>query len=85
MSKHGKRIKNARESVERTKLYPLGEAVKMVKTNAKAKFDETVELCAQPRRRPEARRPDGPWRRQPAERHRPHIARRGVCARGQGG
>ena len=45
MAKHGKRIKNAREAVERTKLYPLDEAVKMVKTNAKAKFDETVELA----------------------------------------
>src|SRR5271167_4973185 len=45
MSKHGKRIKNARETVERTKLYKLDEAVKMVKTNAKAKFDETVELA----------------------------------------
>src|SRR5271166_2622083 len=45
MSKRGKRIKNARETVERTKLYKLDEAVKMVKTNAKAKFDETVELA----------------------------------------
>ena len=45
MSKHGKRIKNAREAVERTKLYKLDEAVKLVKTNAVAKFDETVELA----------------------------------------
>src|SRR5664279_1477300 len=45
MAHHGKRIKNARETVERTKLYPLAEAVKLVKTNAKAKFDETVELA----------------------------------------
>ncbi len=45
MSKHGKRIKNAREAVERTKLYTLQDAVKLVKTNAKAKFDETVELA----------------------------------------
>ena len=45
MSKHGKRIKNARETVERTKLYKLDEAVKLVKANAKAKFDETVELA----------------------------------------
>ena len=44
MAHHGKRIKNARESVERTKLYKLDEAVKLVKTNANAKFDETVEL-----------------------------------------
>jgi len=45
MSKHGKKITNARETVERTKLYKLDEAVKMVKTNAVAKFDETVELA----------------------------------------
>jgi large subunit ribosomal protein L1 len=44
MSKHGKRIRKAREGVERTKLYKLDDAVKLVKTNATAKFDETVEL-----------------------------------------
>ena len=44
MSKHGKKIKNAREAVERTKLYKLDEALKLVKANAKVKFDETVEL-----------------------------------------
>ena len=42
---HGKRIRNARETVERTKLYKLDEAVKMVKTSATAKFDESVELA----------------------------------------
>jgi large subunit ribosomal protein L1 len=41
----GKRIKSAREGVERTKLYPLEEAVKLVKERAKAKFDETVEVA----------------------------------------
>ena len=41
----GKRIKNAREGIERTKLYPLGDAVKLVKKRAKAKFDETVEIA----------------------------------------
>lgn len=45
MAKTGKRIKNARETVERERLYPLGEAVKLVKDNATAKFDETVELA----------------------------------------
>ena len=45
MSKHGKRIRKAREGVERTKLYKLDDAVKLVKTNATAKFDETVELA----------------------------------------
>ncbi len=41
----GKRIKKAREDVVRTKLYPLDEAVKLVKSQATAKFDETVELA----------------------------------------
>src|SRR5438309_12040908 len=41
----GKRLKKAREGVDREKLYPLAEAVKMVKERAKAKFDETVEVA----------------------------------------
>src|SRR5450631_869257 len=45
MAHHGKRVLKAREGVERTKLYKLEEAVKLVKTNASAKFDETVELA----------------------------------------
>jgi large subunit ribosomal protein L1 len=43
-SNAGKRLKAAREGVDREKLYPLGEAVKVVKERAKAKFDETVEV-----------------------------------------
>jgi large subunit ribosomal protein L1 len=41
----GKRTDAAREGVDRTKLYPLEEAVKMVKERAKAKFDETIEVA----------------------------------------
>jgi large subunit ribosomal protein L1 len=44
MAKKGKRLRAALASVDRTRLYPLGEAVKTVKGNATAKFDETVEL-----------------------------------------
>jgi len=44
MAHVGKRIKQAREGVARTKLYSLDEAVKLVKSLAAAKFDETVEL-----------------------------------------
>ncbi len=44
MAHHGKRVLKARETVERTKLYKLEEAVKLVKGAANAKFDETVEL-----------------------------------------
>jgi len=40
-----KRIEKAREGVERTKLYPLSEAVRLIKERASAKFDETVEIA----------------------------------------
>jgi large subunit ribosomal protein L1 len=41
---HDKRLKAAAATVDRAKSYPLPEAIKLVKSNAKAKFDETVEL-----------------------------------------
>ena len=41
----GKRIKSAREGIEVTKLYKLEEAVELIKSRAKAKFDETVEVA----------------------------------------
>jgi large subunit ribosomal protein L1 len=41
----GKRTKQIREGVDRAKLYPVAEAVKMVKERAKAKFDETIEIA----------------------------------------
>src|SRR6185503_16930366 len=40
----GKRLSKAREGVDREKLYPLADAIKMVKERAKSKFDETIEL-----------------------------------------
>ena len=39
-----KRLKKAYEQVDRSKAYTLSEAIKLVKQNAKAKFDETVEM-----------------------------------------
>ena len=45
MSTLGKRTHAIREGVDRERLYPLSEAVKMVKERAKAKFDETVEVA----------------------------------------
>src|SRR5205807_10220269 len=45
MANLGKRTKAVREGIDRTKLYPLEQAVKMVKERAKAKFDETVEVA----------------------------------------
>ena len=41
----GKRLKTALATVEKDKLYALGDAVKLVKANASAKFDETVEIA----------------------------------------
>src|SRR5208282_3886011 len=49
MSKLGKRTRAVREGIDREKLYPLNEAVKMVKERAKAKFDETMNLGIDPR------------------------------------
>ncbi len=40
-----KRIEKAREGVDRIKLYPVDQAVKLVKERASAKFDETVEIA----------------------------------------
>ncbi len=40
-----KRIKTAREGIDREHLYPLVEAIKLVKERAKAKFDETIEIA----------------------------------------
>src|SRR3979411_2207981 len=44
----GKRLAKAREGVNREKLYPLAEAIKMVKERAKSKFDETIEVSSNP-------------------------------------
>jgi large subunit ribosomal protein L1 len=41
----GKRTKEIRKGVDREKLYPIDEAIKMVKERAKSKFDETVEVA----------------------------------------
>jgi large subunit ribosomal protein L1 len=45
MAKHGKRTEKSREGIDRMKLYPIDEAVKMIKTRANAKFDETIEVA----------------------------------------
>ena len=45
MAHEGKLIRAAREGVERTKLYPLSDAVALVKSRATAKFDETIEIA----------------------------------------
>ena len=41
----GKRIVNAYKTVDKTQVYSLKEAVKLVKENATAKFDETIDVA----------------------------------------
>jgi large subunit ribosomal protein L1 len=45
MAKAGKRTRKVNEGVDREKLYPLADAVRMVKERAVAKFDETIEVA----------------------------------------
>ena len=44
MAKNGKRLAGAYKTVDRETSYGLDEAVRLLKENAKAKFDETIEL-----------------------------------------
>ncbi|HEX29965.1 TPA: 50S ribosomal protein L1, partial [Candidatus Poribacteria bacterium] len=46
MARKGKRYIQALELIDRTRLYTLDEAIRLVKQVATAKFDETVELAA---------------------------------------
>ena len=41
----GKRIVNAYKTIDKTQAYALKEAVKIVKSNATAKFDETIDVA----------------------------------------
>ena len=41
----GKKLVKAREGIDREKLYPIADAVKLVKERAHAKFDETIEIA----------------------------------------
>lgn len=45
MAKLGKRTRAARESIDRKALHSIEDAVKAVKANATAKFDETIEVA----------------------------------------
>ena len=45
MAKEGKRLVKARQGVDPAKSYSLDEAVKLVKSRATAKFDETIEVA----------------------------------------
>jgi large subunit ribosomal protein L1 len=45
MARSGKRMKKAIEGLDRDKLYSIDEAVKIVKSRASTKFNETVEVA----------------------------------------
>jgi large subunit ribosomal protein L1 len=45
MAAIGKRLTDARKTVDRDAFYKLEEAVALVKSNAKAKFDESIEVA----------------------------------------
>ncbi len=45
MAKLSKRIQALRGSVDRNKLYPLADALALVKQNATAKFDESIDVA----------------------------------------
>lgn len=45
MAKKSKKQQEALKSIDRTKVYGIEEALKLVKENATAKFDETVEVA----------------------------------------
>ncbi|MBO0344844.1 50S ribosomal protein L1 [Roseibium sp. CAU 1637] len=45
MAKVGKRIRAAREGIDRDATYALNEAIALIKARGTAKFDETVELA----------------------------------------
>ena len=44
MAYHGKRVRKAYEGIDRLRSYGVNDAVKMVKSRATARFDETIEL-----------------------------------------
>ncbi len=45
MAQHSKRLRAVRAKVDRQKNYPLAEALAMVKQNATAKFDESIDVA----------------------------------------
>jgi large subunit ribosomal protein L1 len=45
MARHGKRLRKSYDGIDPTSVYPIEEAVKLIKGRANAKFDETVEIA----------------------------------------
>ena len=80
MAHDSKRYKALRGKVEHMKLYPVQDALKIIKDNATAKFNESVDVCDQPRHRREEIGPGGARLDRAAAGHRQERARRGVRA-----
>ncbi len=47
MAKQSKRLAALRAKIDRTKLYPIAEALTLVKETANAKFDESIDVAVQ--------------------------------------
>jgi len=45
MARQGKRLRKSYEGIDRTTVYQLEEAIKLIKDRAGAKFDETIEIA----------------------------------------
>src|SRR5918998_6779076 len=45
MAKQGKRLREIYKGFDRNQAFPLQQAIGLVKANAKAKFDETIEIA----------------------------------------
>jgi len=45
MARQGKRLRKSYEGIDRTTVYQLEEAIKLIKGRAGAKFDETIEIA----------------------------------------
>ena len=45
MARHGKRMRQAKEKIDRNATYSIEDAVKLVKERAKVKFDETIDIA----------------------------------------
>ncbi|NWG32669.1 MAG: 50S ribosomal protein L1 [Rhodocyclaceae bacterium] len=45
MAKHSKRVQALRAKIDRSKSYPLAEALSLVKENATAKFNESIDVA----------------------------------------
>ena len=81
---HDKRLKAAYGAFDRSKSYPLPEAIKLVQGERQGEVRRDGRDLDEPRHRPAPRRPDGARADQPAERHRQDAAGGRVRARAEG-